>query len=84
MLILQAKEARLMEAMKAKKKAVKKASEQQQQQPSIAGAAEYENEILRLRDREQALMDAVEELSSQNEDLIIKLKESMQRELELR
>lgn len=72
--------------------------------------AALENENARLRDREQALMDAVsayqtvifctlplllkfdffclyaqiEELSNQNEDLIDKLKESMERELVLR
>jgi hypothetical protein len=46
--------------------------------------ADLESENSRLREREQALMDAVEELSSQNEDLIVKLRESMQRELELR
>jgi hypothetical protein len=44
----------------------------------------YESEIIRLKNRETALMDAVEELSNQNEDLILKLKESMQRELDLR
>lgn len=41
-----------------------------------------ENENIRLKEREQALMEAVEELSLQNEDLLYKLKESMQRELE--
>jgi hypothetical protein len=46
--------------------------------------ASLEAENGRLKDREQALMEAVEELSLQNEDLIIKLRESMQRELELR
>jgi hypothetical protein len=39
-------------------------------------------ENARLQERERALMDAVEDLSAQNEDLIVKLRESMQRELE--
>lgn len=72
----------MVEAMRKKKKEKKKQSEEKDL--SGASASVYEGEILRLREREQALMDAVEELSSQNEDLIVKLRESMQRELELR
>ena len=41
------------------------------------------SEIERLTDREQALLEAVDALSGQNEDLIRKLKQSMARELEL-
>ena len=75
-----------MEALKVKKKAMKKMQQQQQSSsPDKAGLSynALETENGRLRDREQALMEAVEELSSQNEDLIVKLRESMQRELEL-
>ena len=41
-------------------------------------------ENVALQEREHALLSAVEELSLQNEDLIQKLQESMQRELTLR
>lgn len=77
---MEAKEARLGEAVKAKKKAVKKAAGQA---PSDRSGGALEAENAKLREREQALLDAVEELSGQNQDLIIKLRESMQRELEL-
>lgn len=72
--------------MRRKKKDKKKQGGQPEYPADLTSAsnAVYEGEIIRLREREQALMDAVEELSSQNEDLIIKLRESMQRELELR
>jgi hypothetical protein len=79
------KESRLAEALKQKKKAKKSSAGK-----SSPGGhhdkfhSELEAENARLREREQALMEAVEELSGQNEDLIIKLRESMQRELELR
>lgn len=77
------KETRLQEAIKAKKKASKKAASQEHTGRTESSAA-AEVEITRLRDREAALMQAVEELTAQNEDLIVKLRESMQRELELR
>jgi hypothetical protein len=81
---LEAKEARLVEVMRKKKKENSKKKHQQQDAGDQLGQnGAYEAEILRWREREQALMDAVEELSSQNEDLIVKLRESMQRELEL-
>lgn len=73
----------MVEAMRKKKKDQKK-KQTEEKDLSGASASVYEGEIIRLREREQALMDAVEELSSQNEDLIVKLRESMQRELELR
>ena len=41
------------------------------------------DEIERLTEREAAIMEAVDALSSQNEDLIRKLKQSMARELSL-
>ena len=72
----------MVEDMRKQKKDKKKQSEEKDM--SGASTSVYEGEILRLREREQALMDAVEELSSQNEDLIVKLRESMARELELR
>ena len=78
---LDAKEQRAADAARLRKKAVKK---------SQRLAAEMENyEALaqtceRLQTREQALLEAVEALSTQNEDLISKLKASMGRELELR
>jgi hypothetical protein len=67
-------------------KARKKAKKVSKVASPVGGksSADLEGENVRLREREQALMDAVEELSSQNEDLIVKLRESMQRELELR
>lgn len=77
---LEAKEARLTHATKLRKKLAKKAA-------ASSGPnnikLDLENENNRLREREQALMEAIDELSLQNEDLIGKLKESMQRELEL-
>lgn len=75
---LQAKDARLEQALKQRKKANKKSLAASE---ADVGALGHEN--LRLKEREQALMDAVEELSTQNQDLIVKLKQSMQRELEL-
>lgn len=85
-ILQQDKDAKLQEALKSKKKAMKK---QQQLQNQLSpgkekSLASLEAENGRLKEREQALMEAVEELSLQNEDLIIKLRESMQRELELR
>lgn len=78
---LDAKEQRAADAARLRKKAMKK---------SQRLAAEMENyEALaqtceRLQTREHALLEAVEALSTQNEDLISKLKASMGRELELR
>ena len=77
---LEAKEERVMAAMKAKKKAIKKSSQYNKDMEKFQELTEaYE----RLEEREQALLSAVEELSSQNQDLISKLKASMQRELDL-
>lgn len=81
---LEAKEHRLQEALKQKKKAAKKLAQQPQSPSHDKSAAGLESEVHRLREREMALMEAIEELTSQNEDLIMKLRESMQRELELR
>lgn len=79
---IETKESRLIEIVKRKKALTKKINNSS---PRIdRNSAAMEAEINRLREREAALMDAVEELSSQNEDLIIKLRESMQRELDLR
>jgi len=77
---LEAKEQRASDAARLRKKAMKK---------SARLVAEMENyDVLvqtceRLQTREQALLEAVEALSTQNEDLIKKLKSSMARELEL-
>lgn len=80
---LEAKDNRLLEAQKNKKKEKKKQLHNDQNNLSDNPLLHaLENENIRLREREQALMEAVEELSFQNEDLIYKLKESMQRELE--
>ena len=77
---LEAKEERVLAAMKAKKKAAKKTSQFSKEMEKYQELAEsYE----RLEEREQALLSAVEELSTQNQDLISKLKASMQRELDL-
>jgi len=78
---LDAKEQRAADAARLRKKAMKK---------SARLAAEMENydaltqTCERLQNREQALLEAVEALSTQNEDLIKKLKASMGRELDLR
>ena len=78
---LDAKEQRASDAARLRKKAQKK---------SAKLAAEMENydalvqTCESLQNREQALLEAVEALSTQNEDLIKKLKASMSRELELR
>jgi len=77
---LEAKEQRASDAARLRKKAMKK---------SARLAAEMENydalaqTCERLQTREQALLEAVEALSTQNEDLIKKLKLSMARELDL-
>lgn len=71
---LEAKEKRLHNALKAKKKALKNAPKENDQELELAYG--------RLQERESALLEAVEELSNQNQDLIQKLKQSMARELE--
>lgn len=79
---IETKESRLIEVVKRKKALAKKINNSS---PGIdRNSAAMETEVNRLREREAALMDAVEELSNQNEDLIVKLRESMQRELDLR
>eukprot|EP01039_Chlorochromonas_danica_P003047 gene3047-3326_t len=83
---LEAKESRLVEALKSRKKVSKKTNKESHNSGGGGGEttiAALEGENGRLREREAALMDAVEELSVQNADLILKLRESMQRELEL-
>ena len=77
---LEAKDERIKELVKPKKKKKKPEAEGDGQLKTMP---QLEAEVLRLREREQALLDAVEELSIQNEDLIVKLRESMQRELTL-
>mmetsp|Transcript_28733 Transcript_28733/g.40967 ORF Transcript_28733/g.40967 Transcript_28733/m.40967 type:complete len:529 (-) Transcript_28733:155-1741(-) len=76
---MEAKEARLCEALKQRKK--KRAKEETAEPAASLLALEADNTA--LREREHALLSAVEELSIQNHDLIMKLKDSMQRELEL-
>lgn len=56
---LEAKDARLAEALKAKKKTKKTTSQSTTSPNKDKGIAELEGEVLRLRDREQALLDAV-------------------------
>lgn len=77
---IDAKEARAADAMRLRKKAQKKVKALEEAVSDVS-ALQADNE--RLRDREAALIEAVEALSSQNEDLIRKLKASMARELEL-
>jgi len=76
---LEAKEQRASDAARLRKKAVKKSAK-------MAAELEKYNDIVkaveRLQTREQALLEAVEALSGQNEDLIKKLKQSMAREIE--
>jgi hypothetical protein len=66
---------------KAGKKKVQKYMDENSELKRSAKA--FKSELARLQEREAALMQAVEELSTQNEDLIAKLRESMQRELDL-
>ena len=77
---LEAKEQRALDAMRLRKKAQKKFNRLESEMKETNS---YVKDNERLRDREQALIEAVEALSSQNEDLITKLKASMARELEL-
>ena len=77
---LDAKEQRANDAARLRKKAQKKAKHMESQLKDYNAAMD---EIERLTEREAALMEAVDALSSQNEDLIRKLKQSMARELEL-
>jgi hypothetical protein len=77
---IDAKEVRAADAMRLRKKAQKKAKAFEEAAKDV-NVLQADNE--RLRDREAALIEAVEALSSQNEDLIKKLKASMARELEL-
>jgi hypothetical protein len=76
---LEAKEVRVENAMKAKKKFVKKCHQLEEE---LRGFTVVQSEYERLKDRENALIEAVQELSAQNEDLIEKLKESMRREMD--
>lgn len=80
---LEAKNDRIKDLLKPKKKKKKSESEGDGGLGALKTIPQLEAEVLRLREREQALLDAVEELSVQNEDLIVKLRESMQRELTL-
>ena len=74
------KEQRVADAVK-QKKIVKKKNLRLVQELEESESLRLDFE--KLQEREQALLEAVNELSNQNEDLISKLKASMQRELEL-
>jgi len=76
----EAKDTRVAECSRRCKKAQKRAKLFEETATAAQGAVQ---EIQRLKDREVALIEAVEALSAQNEDLIAKLKQSMARELEL-
>lgn len=78
---LDAKEQRAADAARLRKKAVKKSQRLAAEMDNYEALAQTCD---RLQTREQALLEAVEALSTQNEDLIKKLKASMGRELELR
>jgi len=77
---MEAKDQRIDAIAKSKKKLQKKLKFYAE---SVEGVDAMKKAYVRLQEREQALLEAVNELSNQNEDLITKLKGSMQRELEL-
>ena len=77
---MEAKDQRIDAIAKSKKKMQKKLKFYME---SIEDVDAMKKAYVRLQEREQALLEAVNELSNQNEDLISKLKGSMQRELEL-
>ncbi len=77
---MEAKDQRIDAIAKSKKKLQKKLKFYME---SVEEIDAMKKAYVRLQEREQALLEAVNELSNQNEDLISKLKGSMQRELEL-
>lgn len=82
---LQSMEQRLQEVnrLRKKEKLAKKTAVAKSSDELAEKISDLESANIQLQEREQALLLAVEELSMQNQDLITKLKESMQRELEL-